>query len=520
LRVPDAHAGKRIKCPGCGDPLRVPDPDAEAEAPPPKRAAPPAPPGMVRFNCPECDKQMQAKAEYAGRMTQCPGCKAQVEIPALEVEAEPEEEAEERVRAERPAPKRPAAVGKAKRAREEDEEPEDEEEERPRKKGKAKGKKKSKLPLILGGVALLLFVCCGIPGGLGLADYFFFNWVLGAPSDLAMVPANAQGFVSLRVADAWKLDLTQKQIRELRDKGLLKDDDDPAKEVEKKTGLTPAEVERVTVVFNDANLSTEKNLWVIVKTVKSYDKKKLQDKLKNSREKTHEGKAYFVGTLGDATVTPKSGIGKKSGPAEDQDAVYFASSKVVVYGPEAGIKSCLSFLAGKKPSGPLDDAIKLAGGSRYHLVAGFRIPSKMQKSLGDFTKEGPLKGVKPALDLESGSLAIKFGDSTQVELTARYASDAKAKDAKTALEQAKSAGQLLLPGLEDDLKQGLGAEKAKEALDGLKRALDSITVQQKGKDVVVKATLDTKGFSNLMPVPAKKGPFPDGPKDGKWPKKR
>src|SRR5262245_3278273 len=38
---------------------------------------------MVRFSCPKCDRQMQARTEYTGRLTRCPGCQHQLAIPDL-----------------------------------------------------------------------------------------------------------------------------------------------------------------------------------------------------------------------------------------------------------------------------------------------------------------------------------------------------------------------------------------------------------------------------------------------------
>ena len=57
LRVPEDYAGRRVKCPACGEPQTVAVKQASATPPPPTRA--PAPSGMIRFEC-ECGKLLQA----------------------------------------------------------------------------------------------------------------------------------------------------------------------------------------------------------------------------------------------------------------------------------------------------------------------------------------------------------------------------------------------------------------------------------------------------------------------------
>src|SRR5689334_6938922 len=124
LRAPEEYAGRRVKCPGCGEPQTVPDAEAPARPAAPRAApkAPAVPAGMVRFAC-TCGKQMQARAEYAGRPTQCPGCGAEVLIPGGEEESGRDNGA--RIRAGKPEPKRAGVAGRGKRDEEdyEDEEP-------------------------------------------------------------------------------------------------------------------------------------------------------------------------------------------------------------------------------------------------------------------------------------------------------------------------------------------------------------------------------------------------------------
>jgi DNA-directed RNA polymerase subunit RPC12/RpoP len=90
LQTRDEFAGRRIKCPGCGQILPVPGTTA---ATPPRvvavtpAAAPPtppvagAPPEPIRFFC-TCGTQLQSDTSKLGRQLRCPTCNALVPVPA------------------------------------------------------------------------------------------------------------------------------------------------------------------------------------------------------------------------------------------------------------------------------------------------------------------------------------------------------------------------------------------------------------------------------------------------------
>src|SRR5579883_2809052 len=84
FRVADEYAGRKVKCPSCGGILAVTTaPTARPQETAWVAPTPTAPPGMVRFSC-SCGKQMQAKAEYAGKSVRCPGCQSPVVVPGDE----------------------------------------------------------------------------------------------------------------------------------------------------------------------------------------------------------------------------------------------------------------------------------------------------------------------------------------------------------------------------------------------------------------------------------------------------
>jgi hypothetical protein len=320
--IPDEYLGKRVKCPRCKEILKVsPEAETVAEAP---RSHTPAPAGMVRFVC-ACGKEMQTRAEYAGQETQCPACSAVVLIPGSD------EEGNGGARIQRDRPKSRRGFDDRKDL-----------EEGTGKKRTGVKKKSALVPVLVSVVVLLVL----IGGGIG-AYFFLFR---GPDKDLALIPGDAKGFVTLRLADlsnpdaAPKMEDLKKQNPDLADlPGLVKEG----------LGLDPADIERLSLVGVDFD---KEDLWLIVSTLKPYDRDKLLSRLQGAQELTHEKKNYHLGTL-------------KSG---EKAALHFVNDRVLVVAPEQGMKSCLGHAAGKRRKGPLDEAIKRAGGK--NPVEGANIP--------------------------------------------------------------------------------------------------------------------------------------------------
>ena len=74
------YAGKKVRCPQCKEPLRIPGSVT-------KTAAPKA--DKIAVKCAECDKQFAAKSEWAGKKVKCPACGIPVRIPGGAVAASP-----------------------------------------------------------------------------------------------------------------------------------------------------------------------------------------------------------------------------------------------------------------------------------------------------------------------------------------------------------------------------------------------------------------------------------------------
>jgi Protein of unknown function (DUF1559) len=470
FRVPDELVGRRVKCPGCGDPVNVPAPAKAAAKPavPTKAAVParkPAPadddslaergkPALIRFEC-ECGKSLQAKAEHAGKKIRCPGCQELVTVPAEEEEEPEEGNKKSRISTERSS-KSSRPLGKSVGKHDDDEldeldELDEEDEDRPRKKGKDKGKGKGKSSLWMWvGIAAGILVLVG--AGIGA-------WLLlgggGSSADMSLVPANGQGFVTVRVADLWKTSLVQDALKK-----MPKAESDKLAEAEKEFGLSASELDRITAVFQD--VESEK-VWVIFYATKAVDRAKITKKLEvDSTEKTHQGKSYQV-----SKVSGKQG------------AIHFINDKTFVVAPEAGMKACLDQAAKPVTEGNLASAIKGAN-TKHHFAAGFALPANlMQKAKQGIGGNPQLASLGSILDLKSGTLSLNLsGQEVQMEVGMAFPDEKKASTAKKALDDVKKMAEGLLPML----KMGGDPAQVKVA-DQAEKALKSLTISQSGSDV-------------------------------------
>lgn len=204
LAVGDEHAGKSVRCTACKAVKVVPS------APPVALPVKAAPPAAIRFSCADCGQVVQARGEHTGKQTKCPGCGKVLTIPAAAAHVK----MPVAVQANKPAPP-PIPVRNETRS------------ERPNAPVPSKRKVPSPGILIAAGAGLLLLLGVGVwllffrggstpdnpdgPGGDAVAD------------DFIVVPGDALGFGSIRVAELLKHDLAKKALaltRELAGKDM------------------------------------------------------------------------------------------------------------------------------------------------------------------------------------------------------------------------------------------------------------------------------------------------------------
>jgi len=499
---------------------------------------------MIRFTC-DCGKQLQAKAAFAGKATRCPECGEKVDIPDAEeddrreakgrIQSSPakpkkgamrdEDEEEDRPRKRRRdeedededtgrgskgrVQSEPRSKKSASRDEEEDDrsrrrrrdEDDDEFDDRPQKKSKKK-KQKSALVLIIiaivGGVVLL--------GGGGFAAYWFLRGGSGE-KDVAFIPPDAQGFVSLRVGEVANSEGVKKIIQKVGGSN-------PLEEIASDVGLTTAEVDRVTIVFHDPEASVPVG-WVIVTTSKPYDQKKILDKLSSSRVVKHEGKSFHVGQhssskLGLPGARPAGGMpppGKMPGgpgmgtaAAKSDTAIYFASKTVlVVAGGEGVMTQALTLAARKNPTGPLAEGISALGSSRQ-FVAAVALPAKAQQELKmQANAAGQFKVLASNLaTLTAVTVAGSYDSKLAVDVTLRYPDDKQAGEAKKALDGLPTIVSLA------------AAQMPKELHATLSDFVNNLKIEQSGPNLIIKLEVSAQTIDNLMNQ-AMMGPPPAQP---------
>jgi len=64
ISVDDKHAGKKGKCPACGEPVVVPEAS-----------------NRIKFHCAHCGQSIKVPKSYAGKKGKCPKCKESIDVP-------------------------------------------------------------------------------------------------------------------------------------------------------------------------------------------------------------------------------------------------------------------------------------------------------------------------------------------------------------------------------------------------------------------------------------------------------
>lgn len=447
----------------------------------------------VVLSC-SCGKKLRVPDEYLGKRIKCPGCGKGLLATAPDDEPEEEErpEPKSRIRKDAPAPKR----APAKLSREEDDRPrrrntrddDEDEDERPRRRAarddededeprrvkarKRAGRKKASRavwPLIAAGVAVVLLLGGGVVTAV---------WMLkgggSSMSEQAFIPPDGVFFASVQVQELSKNEVFRKAIQ-------ASGEEDPFNAASAELGMSLADVDRITLVIAEQG---QNEPWVVMSTLKPYDRKAAVKDLQNPQTINHEGKSFQVGKM-----TRRANRPGRAGP--DTLAVFFAGPKVLfMTTDEASMKKGLTMALRKSATGPLADAIKQVGGPR-HLFGAFHLPPRALEDLKRTRAQmpPPMNLAGPMLDLTGGTMAMDFGDKLVVDANLKYADEARAKAAKGAFDTVKGTAALaLLPMVPD-----------KGAQDALRDALSNLNGQQSGSELAVKLQVASKALEGAIP---------------------
>jgi DNA-directed RNA polymerase subunit RPC12/RpoP len=495
MRAPSAFAGRRVKCPGCGAPLSVPEEVAVASGvqpgPPERRRRELPPPlfeGVVQFRC-ACGKAMQAHSKHAGRLARCPACGDNVIVPA--VDEGPRESRFRRQKSEpaprqtpppRPADEEPADISELDEIQEVEEfeeireesppkgqpahrpradapaagrERHDEEDHRPLRKP-ARKVKRARIGLW---IFLTLFFLT-IFGSIG-AGVAVWIWSRGVTDDLALVPADATAFVSIRTGETAATPLGQKLWARV-----------PAAEKAYVQVLKPADTERVTVVLSERTPNPEDGTWVVTRTARPIDHKLLAKELgEQAAEQKFEGKTYYIPA------------------APNKPPFWIAGDHVLVTGRVAALKKAMS-LPGTRTPGPLDPALAEADAGR-HFVAAFAAPGE---AVAPFRAVVPAP-YRPLFDATLVSLTGEVTDTLALDLTLTLPSEAQALAAREAVEHALNDARKAAPPAAADGRRGKGPPEASAKVQAF---LNALKAEQNGPAVGVKVTIEGAALEDVL----------------------
>jgi hypothetical protein len=319
------------------------------------------------------------------------------------------------------------------------------------------------------------------------------------PADLALVPRDALGFASVRLADLVRTEAARKFQETM---ALAMPDLAPAlkewpAEFEKDLGLPPTDVERITLVSLSPELLL-RHFLAVVATTRPYSREKvLKSFSAGAREMEHRGKTFYVNV------------------AEDQ-AIHFVSDRlflmaVVLPFPLLGndpdkpasaagpMRLYLDRLADARAEGPLSGALALAA-EGHHLTAGVTAPreylNKMREGVGPLLLpqfQPLLRATAAALwvDLKPTTHAVVAGGhDLHYDLTLTFPDEALARKGQEAV----NAG---LKWLLEKVKGALEGGDKPHALEGpwgtytlksllkIVLVLNTSEVKRQGKDVRV-----------------------------------
>ena len=283
------------------------------------------------------------------------------------------------------------------------------------------------------------------------------------PADLALVPSDAFAFISIRVADLWNHEGT-KEVRAR----FAREDPEAFQQLEKGLGVSPATVERLTLVMPRAPREGDQGpvLGILVTTTKPYDKKKVLDELvPECKEKKHKGKTIHV---------------------LQEGAVYLAHESTFLMGTTETVEEILD-RAGQRGDNPLAPALAAAAGK--HCVAGGLRPAALLASIPNIPME--IEPFKPLLEAPAAYGTIDFGKEMKLSARLICAGESEAKDAETAAKGLLGLAKLGLPQVEkelDKLPKGK-VDTFKKLFKEVGEALKTLPIEAKGKDVTVALTL-------------------------------
>jgi hypothetical protein len=339
---------------------------------------------------------------------------------------------------------------------------------------------------------------------------------LAAADELRLVPADAAGFVHVRLADLWKTE-AMADFRKIVEKA----GPDALKALDTYFAPAPSTLDRATLIVLKADgparppagaapgpgpfgppdlpfdLGADTPVAVVLAFSAPVDPIRFrQANLPNADQLTTSGKEYWVG---------RGGL-----------AAHFPTDRTVILGTNRAVKALLD-----KPAaadGPLAPALKLAAGGSRHLVGGLNLAAVPVPA--DLRRELPAD-IAPLLNARAVTVGMVLGGGSRFDLRAGYADEKAAAEAEAAARAAAKLGRDKLaeakkkldeavkgrpdrpnPRPAEDLPEALGGVVGLGALNMLDEWLADLPVKREGNELTASFTTSSMGgaYLSLTPV--------------------
>lgn len=480
LRAPAEMAGKKTKCPGCGKVVAIPAGNGEvaAGAPPQKAAAGTSP----VVTC-KCGKKIATKAEWAGKVIKCPGCGEKVKVPggaATAVQAA----------APKPAAAVAKSTTSKKRSRDDDDEDEDfdedEEEERPKKKKKKKKKGSPVLWYALGGGGLLLvLIIVGIfmfmgrrspppqakakqpaPASAPAPTPEAPPPPPAGPSLVEFLPADAFAFLHTREGALMKSP-SGKKLRAL----APKEAEQAGAEIYSKLGIGRDDaVESALILMNAPNgPDVVDSSYVLMASTKPFKLDALEAGFQvgpvpvKFTKKELNGKPAYVLPLKELKLPV---------PLPDENmaiAAHLLNPNVLIVSTENGMNSWLGREVAK--DGPLADSVKTVAAEPTFFFLAMRMPEQVNQ----FRDSPEAEQVKALLEANQLQLSLQEDKTIRLGLRLKFPDAEKATKGKETIENLLGGVRLMAGGFKKGLPPG-GDKIVDAALASIKPTANADTV--------------------------------------------
>lgn len=351
--------------------------------------------------------------------------------------------------------------------------------------------RRRKRALILGAVCLLL-ACAGVALWLILRSSGPSTTGVEPPaaSPLAMVPADAPFFATVRVADLWN----SKALEKTRLGDGRKADDF----LRDKLGLRLGDIDRVTLVFlelPDPARAAAPSGWLVIHSRVAISKETLRRAIffgHDGVERKAKDKVYY---------------------SERDDAVHFPSDKEVWIGPTSVIDDLLNDRRNIAKEGPMKETIALAVATKPHLVVAMHMPElfkeEMRKAMPK--EEAAALFVRPFFDMTGATILFNVDEGGDLACRLKFSKADSASDAKPVVDAGVRMGA-------ENIRKLPAAPAMARLQDLLEKALRDMRVERKETEVVITApnagpTIGQliEAVVPLIPVGVPPGPIPAPP---------